>query len=131
RAAIGAAGVEAVGVATDIATADGARLLIATALEKLGRVDILVNNAGVNISQGMPAWEVAPSDLVDVLRVNVAGPYLCAAEMIRQWLARGSAGRIINVSSGAGERAFPKLAPYGISKFGLEGLTRYLALDVG
>ena len=125
------AGGIALAVVADVATPHGARQLLDQAEAAFGPVDILINNAGINVAQGKAAWDAEASDVIEVLRVNVAGPYFCAAEAIRRWLRNGTIGRVINVSSGAGDRAFPKLAPYGVSKSGLEGLTRYFATDAG
>ena len=66
----------------------------------------------------------------EVLAVNLTGAMLCAREVIRD-MTRRKSGSIINISSGAGRSGFPLRSPYCVSKWGIEGLTRTLALETG
>ena len=118
------------GVVADVAEEDGVKRLVAETLAHFGTVDILINNAGVNGSQNKRAWEVATGEFETVLRTNLMGPIMCSAHVVEWMIRNGVAGRIINVSSGAGETAAPRMGPYGVSKFGLEGLTKYMAIDL-
>ena len=121
----------AVGVAADVSTEIGVQRILSAALDQFGRIDVVVNNAGVALATGKPAWEVSPEELQRSLAVNLTGPFLLLRGAVRHWLDTGSAGRVLNVSSGAGEQAFQNLSAYGISKYALEGLTRYAATDLG
>ncbi|NBO21014.1 MAG: SDR family oxidoreductase, partial [Rhodobacteraceae bacterium] len=123
------AGIEMHAVLADVATPAGAAALIEAAIGHYGRIDALINNAGVSGPVKTRAWEVDPKDWAPVLDANLAGVFHCAREAMRQMRASGNAGRIVNVSSGAGRAAAPGMAPYVASKFGLEGLTRALAMD--
>jgi len=128
--ALRAAGLKAIGVAADVATAPGAETLVRTTIEQVGRIDMLVNNAGILLGQGSRIWEVSEDWLEGSLRGNLTGPFLCLRAAIDAWVAAGVGGRVINISSGAGEQAFAGLAAYGLSKFALEGLTRYAGFDL-
>ncbi len=117
-----------VGVA-DARREDQVRAAVALAVEHLGSIDILVNNAGI-IGPTAPVGEVRLEDWNDVLSVNLTGAFLfskaAAPYMIEQ---RG--GRIVNISSIAGKRAYPLRAPYAVSKWGVIGFTMTLAGELG
>ena len=91
-----------------------------------GRVDILVNNAGM--SAPGPTHELDPAVWRQVIEVNLTGAFLCAREALRRMIPRKS-GRIVNIGSISAQMSRAHAAPYTASKFGLEGLTRSLALD--
>ena len=63
-----------------------------------------------------------------VINVNLNGAYLCSREAMNLMIDQ-NAGRILNIGSISGQMSRPENAPYTASKFGLEGLTRALALD--
>ncbi len=123
------AGERVLTVAADVSTPEGARRLVADTVARFGRIDVLVNNAAVAGPVNTPPWQIDPAAWDPVLAANVRGPFLCAREAMGWMTAHGSAGRIVNVSSGAGRAAAPGMAPYVASKFALEGLTRALAMD--
>nr|WP_246805336.1 SDR family NAD(P)-dependent oxidoreductase [Mesorhizobium mediterraneum] len=127
-AAIAIASGSVSGIAADIGEAAGAEKLIQHAAQRFGRIDVLINNAGVSGPVGRKMWELSGDEVEDVLRVNVLGAFNCAAAAMRRMVQQGS-GRIVNVSSGATELTAPHISAYGISKYGLEGLTAHLARD--
>ncbi|MFZ1468774.1 MAG: SDR family NAD(P)-dependent oxidoreductase [Paracoccaceae bacterium] len=95
---------------------------------KFGGIDILINNAGIAGPLNQPIWEMDEAALRDVLDVNVAGALRVTLAALQRMRAQGS-GRIINVSTGAVERATPGLGAYAISKHGLEGVTAQIATE--
>lgn len=123
------AGIKAHAVLADVATPAGAAALVEAAVGRFGRIDALINNAGVSGPVKTRAWEVDPGDWAPVIDTNLSSVFHCAREAMRWMHGSGNAGRIVNVSSGAGRAAAPGMAPYVASKFGLEGLTRALAMD--
>lgn len=123
-------GGDVLGVVADVAGEPGVAQLLANTVAHFGTVDVLINNAGVNGTTGKRAWEVGVAEFEKVLQTNLMGPIMCSAHVVDWMVRNGVAGRIINVSSGAGESALPRMGPYGVSKFGLEGLTKYLAADL-
>jgi gluconate 5-dehydrogenase len=99
------------------------------ALSALGPVDVLVNNVGQRDRRGMD--ELTPADLTEMLRVHVVSAYALSRAVARELLARGVAGRIINVSSVIGQLGRRGDAAYAVAKSGLDGMTRALANDLG
>ncbi|MEC3763986.1 SDR family oxidoreductase [Cupriavidus sp. SS-3] len=93
-----------------------------------GRLDILVNNAGARNRSNMAQLDAG--DLRAMLETNLVAPYaLCrlAAQRMRQ----GGYGRIVNVSSIAGQVARAGDVLYPATKGGLDALTRAMAADLG
>lgn len=101
---------------------------LAILAQEFSSVDILVNNAGITGKAG-PTWELAKSDLEDVLAVNVVGPFLWCRAVISGMLTRRW-GRIINIASVAGKEGNPSLGPYSASKAALIALTKSIAKEV-
>ncbi len=122
-------GGQVLGVCADVATLGGARALLGATLRAFGRVDIWINNAGRAEPGPGPLWETPTADLRAILRTNLEGPSWCAQLVCRWARAHDARVWIVNVSSGAGERAIAGAAAYVASKHGLEGLTRALAAD--
>lgn len=91
-----------------------------------GRLDILVNNAGM--SAPVKTHEMSAATWREVVEVNLTAPFLCSREAFKRMMP-AKAGRIINIGSISAQMSRPHAAPYTATKFGLEGLTRSLALD--
>jgi NAD(P)-dependent dehydrogenase (short-subunit alcohol dehydrogenase family) len=96
-------------------------------LGRHGRLDVLVNNAGVIAVK--PIEETDPAEWDRILRTNLRGPYLYCRAFVPS-MKQQRAGTIINVSSLSGVMGFVGEAAYCPSKFGLEGLTQTLALEL-
>ena len=98
-------------------------------ITKLKKLDILVNNAGTNLPESF--LNVKKSSLEKLLNVNTKAVFnvaqLCANQIIK--LKRKS-GSIINISSIFGVVAGQKRTVYSMTKFGVEGLTKGMALDL-
>jgi glucose 1-dehydrogenase len=114
-------------VQADVSNEDQVRSMFAAVIESFGSLDVLINNAG--IQKPSPSHEIEAGDFDRVLAVNLRGPFLCAREAIRHFLARGGGGVIVNNSSVHEIIPKPKYLPYSISKGGIENLTRSLALE--
>jgi histidinol-phosphate aminotransferase len=130
-AGIRAEGGNAVGVCADAASPEGAEKLVNEAVAAFGSIDVFVNNAATAGPVEKRVWEIGPQEIEEVLRTNLLGPFLCAAAAVGWMVRNGVKGRVINVSSGAAQAGNPGFSAYGVSKFGLEGLTQYLAADTG
>jgi len=113
-------------VPTDVTVEKEVLDLFQQTVETFGRVDILVNNAG--LSKGGPPDELSLAVWQQVIGVNLTGAFLCSREALKIMKPQ-RAGRIINIGSVSAKVPRPHSAPYTTSKFGLEGLTRSLALD--
>jgi len=97
--------------------------------QSTGRLDVLVNNAGVG-GPTTPGHEMNAADWRETLEVNLTGAFLCAKHAIPHLVA-SEHGRIINITSIAGQIGYALRSPYAASKWGMIGLTRSLALEVG
>jgi glucose 1-dehydrogenase len=93
----------------------------------LGGLDVLVNNAGIQVSR--PSHELENGDFDRVIDVNLRGAFMCARESIRHFLADGTPGVILNVSSVHQEIPKPNYLGYSVSKGGMQNLTKTLALE--
>jgi 3-oxoacyl-[acyl-carrier protein] reductase len=134
----GGAGSNAVFVRTDISDPDSAQNCVDRAVEQFGTVHILVNNAALyyDIDNFDPSYEY----LLKVFSVNQHGAWLMA-RAASPVMAKQHYGRIINQSSGAAYAyMFPMLGDeftglgnysYSITKWGIVGLTKFLAAQLG
>ncbi|MFL9839613.1 SDR family oxidoreductase [Sphingomonas sp. ST-64] len=123
---LGAAGGEALAVATDVTDADAVGALFDAAMARFGRVDVLVNNAG--IADSTPAEETSLELWWRVIDTNLTSAFLCARAAIPIMKRQGH-GRIINVGSISAKVPRANSPAYSASKWGLDGLTRSLAID--
>jgi NAD(P)-dependent dehydrogenase (short-subunit alcohol dehydrogenase family) len=110
-------------------TADVERVAAVTVEASGGQLDILVNNASTLGPVPMPYLLDYPADdFQQVLNVNLMGPFLLIQNLLAAMIERG--GSIINVTSDAGRVGYPGWGAYGISKFGLEGLSQTWAAEL-
>ena len=121
-----ALGRRAIAVPTDVTSPEACEAMVATAVERFGRLDILVNNAGMNVRK--PALELTPDEFDSVLQVNLKGYYNGARAAGRHFVEQGS-GKLINVSSILGSVALPNQAAYASSKGAIDQLTKVLAIE--
>jgi NAD(P)-dependent dehydrogenase (short-subunit alcohol dehydrogenase family) len=120
-------GHRALGSACDVRRYDEVEALMAFAAAEAGGLDVLINNAGVGLFA--PVSEMSPEDWDRVIDTNLTGVFYCSRAAIPHLLKRGG-GVIINISSLAGKNAFAGGAAYNASKFGLEGLSEAMMLDL-
>jgi NAD(P)-dependent dehydrogenase (short-subunit alcohol dehydrogenase family) len=116
-------------VKTDVSKEDQVNAMVDATIKEFGRVDILVNNAGV-VGPTAPVRDVTREQWDEVLAINLTGAFLCARAVIPHMLERRS-GSIINIASIAGKLAYALRSPYAVSKWGMLGLSRTLAQELG
>ena len=112
----------------DVTDAASWTALIGQSESSLGPVDILVNNAGVLLFRTL--LDTSQEDYERVLRVNLVGEFLGIKAVAPGMIARGK-GSIVNISSVDGMKGANGLAAYSSSKWGVRGLTRVAALELG
>jgi NAD(P)-dependent dehydrogenase (short-subunit alcohol dehydrogenase family) len=127
------AGGEAIVDGEDVADWDGARRLVAAAVDAFGRLDVLVNNAGVVRDRMVVSCEEDEFDAV--VRVHLKGHLATARHAAEHWRARAKAGeavdaRIVNTSSGAGLAGSVGQAAYSAAKAGIAALTLVQAAEL-
>jgi 3-oxoacyl-[acyl-carrier protein] reductase len=129
-AAIEAAGGEAIAVQGDVSRRADVQRLVEQTIDRYGRVDILVNNAGVMVAKGV--LETTEDEWDRTIDVNLKGAYLCSKEVAPVMIRQG-AGRIINISSNSGlyHPSAMRFTEYVVSKAGMNGLTKAMALAFG
>lgn len=117
-------------LAADLAQAEDIERVAAAVLSEFaGRVDALVNNASVLGPSPMPYLLDYPAEeFRRVLEVNLVAPFLLTRKILPAMLELG--GSVINVTSEAGAKGYPGWGAYGISKFGLEGLSETWAAEL-
>ncbi|MFM8943662.1 MAG: SDR family NAD(P)-dependent oxidoreductase [Actinomycetota bacterium] len=113
-------------VVADVTSVADCDRMVAETVARHGRLDVLVCTAGV-WTEG-PSAEVAESDWDRTIDVNLKGTFFACRAAIPH-LAR-SGGCIVNVASDYGLVGGPGAAAYTASKFGVNGLTRSLALEL-
>lgn len=110
----------------DLADSASARRLVDEAAATLGGLDILVNNAGHVVP--CTADEMTEETWDSVMNVNLRSAFFCA-QAASIHMRKNAFGRIVNISSQGGEVAIPTYVHYGVSKAGLNVMTRYLAVE--
>lgn len=117
---------DAVYVQADVSQEDEAKRLVATALERFGRLDVVVNNAGTTRRVPFSDLDGADDELWQrILAVNLMGPWYVSRAATPA--LRETKGSIVNVGSVAGLIAGGSSLPYAVSKAALHHLTRTLA----
>jgi glucose 1-dehydrogenase len=120
-------GHKAITVRGDISKEEQVKSMFAQVLESFGSLDILINNSGIQAP--VPSEDLETAEFDRILNVNLRGTFMCSREAIRQFLAQGKGGVIVNDSSVHEIIPKPKYLPYSVSKGGIENMTKTLALE--
>jgi 3-oxoacyl-[acyl-carrier protein] reductase len=127
---IKASGGEAFSVRADVSSSADVKEMVRETVDRFGHVDILVNNAGVMFTKSV--LETTEDDWDRTIDVNLKGAYLCSKE-VAPIMLRQEAGTIIMMSSNSGlyHPSAMRFTEYVVSKAGMNGLTKALALALG
>jgi NAD(P)-dependent dehydrogenase (short-subunit alcohol dehydrogenase family) len=117
----------AMSVEVNIGDAASVSAAVQSVMERWGRIDVLVNNAGVQYN--CASIDLRPEDLQRVLDTNLFGAFYASQAVARAAMIPQNGGAIVNISSVASFMSFPRRLPYGISKAGVNALTRILAAE--
>jgi 3alpha(or 20beta)-hydroxysteroid dehydrogenase len=96
--------------------------------KRFGPVGILVNNAGIALWGSIE--DMSPSDWRRTIDVNLTGVWLGMHTVVPS-MKRAGGGSIVNISSTAGLQGYANIGPYVASKWGVRGLTKTAALELG
>lgn len=124
---IKAGGGSAVAIQADVSEAEQVDALLKAVLEKWSRVDVLVNNAG--ITRDTLLLRMKLEDWQAVIDLNLTGVFLCTRAVSKVMLKQ-RAGRIINITSVAGQMGNPGQANYSAAKAGVIGFTKTVAKEL-
>jgi len=117
----------AAAVQADITSLPEVEKMIDGLYEQCGRIDILVNNAGVTKDELL--LSMTPEDWDLVIKTNLGGLFNCTKAVAKYMMVQKS-GRIINISSVAGERGGRGQSNYAASKGGINAFTRSVAMEL-
>lgn len=117
----------AFGLACEVRAYESVQRLFREVEKRAGGADILVNNAGIGLFG--PVADTEPDDWRAVIETNLNGVFYCCHEAIPQMQRRGG-GYIFNISSLAGKNPILNGAAYNASKFGLNGFSEALMMEV-
>jgi NAD(P)-dependent dehydrogenase (short-subunit alcohol dehydrogenase family) len=130
-AEVAAHGTRVVGIEADLRRPDAVRAVVGRVVDELGGLDVAVNNVG-SLAGRSPARFVDLDDeaLRDIVEQNLFVTMWSCHAAARAMVAAGTAGVIVNVSSGETSRAAVRMAPYGAAKAGINHLTETLAVEL-
>jgi NAD(P)-dependent dehydrogenase (short-subunit alcohol dehydrogenase family) len=115
------------GVVCDVRDLDSVTAMTDAALERFGRINALVNSAGMAFI--MPFDQIQPQQWRDIIDTNLSGVFNCCHAVIPLLKSAGG-GDIVNLGSRSGRYAFSGGVGYNTTKFGLQGFSEALFLDV-
>ncbi len=112
----------------DVTQETQAAALIEATASHFGRLDVLINNAGLGGTASV--LDMTDEQWLRVLDVTLTGTFRCTRAALRQMVAQGHGGAVVNNASVLGWRAQPGQAHYAAAKAGVMAFTRCAALDV-
>jgi NAD(P)-dependent dehydrogenase (short-subunit alcohol dehydrogenase family) len=125
-----ALGRRALAVPTDVSVEEQVNRMAQRTADEFGRIDILVNNAGGPFgTMNVLLRDLSLADWQLVMNINVNGTFLCSRAVLKYMMAQRS-GVIINITSGHGSRGRAGRIAYCTAKFGQEGLTQSMAMEL-
>jgi 3-oxoacyl-[acyl-carrier protein] reductase len=116
-----------IGKTADVGNSDSVTEFFRFVEERFGGLDLLVNNAGVGTFRSVA--DLTIEEWNTILRTNLDGVFYCSHAAIPLLKKRGG-GAVVNISSLAGKNAFAGGAAYNASKFGLNGFSEAMMLDL-
>jgi len=127
-AALRDTGSKAVGYALDVTDRSGVANMVSLSKERFGRIDVLVNNAGITADARLARMSDQQFDAV--IDVNLKGVFHCTQAVAEVMVGQGS-GVVLNASSVVGLYGNYGQTNYAASKFGVIGMTKTWARELG
>jgi 3alpha(or 20beta)-hydroxysteroid dehydrogenase len=112
----------------DVADEESWQRVVREAIAHFGGVDVLVNNAGILLMKGL--LDIQKEEFERVLTVNLVGTFLGIKTTAPRMIERGG-GAIVNISSVDGMKGSNSTGAYSASKWGVRGLTKVAAMELG
>lgn len=129
-AEVRAGGTDAIVGACDLTDAAACEAAARATLDAFGRIDILVNVAGGSGPMGKTGAETTPEEFDEIVTLNMNGCFHTMRAVVPAMIAQGY-GKIVNVGGTFGMRGRAGRMAYSASKWGLRGITKSFALEVG
>jgi len=126
RAANGSASV----IAGDVSNSGDVDRVVATTIDRFGRIDHVFNNAGIQGSGG-PIIDMSEGSFDELIAINLKGPWLMIRAALRAMIQADQPGAIVNTSSFLSTAATVGTSAYSASKAGLDAMIRAIALEAG
>jgi NAD(P)-dependent dehydrogenase (short-subunit alcohol dehydrogenase family) len=117
-------------VRTDVSRSADVQAMVASAVDRFGRIDAAFNNAGIEL-ESKPTAECDEDTFDRIVDINLKGVWLCLKHEIAQMVRQGGGGAIVNTASVAGLVGAPFMPAYCASKHGVVGLTKAAAAEYG
>lgn len=118
---------EGIAIQADISKPADVDYMVEETLDTFGQIDIFINNAGIAIFK--PFFQLTLEDWDKTMAVNLRGAFLCARR-VAQVMVKQRSGSIVNICSSASKKAYPNQLAYVVSKHGMLGLSRSLAVEL-
>ena len=115
------------GSVCDVGSLASVEEMIKKSVDHFDSIDVLVNNAGIGFVT--PFEEITPDKWAEIINTNLTGVYNCCRATL-PWLKKNKISDIVNLGSRAGRYAYPGGTGYNTTKFGLQGFTEALFLDL-
>ncbi len=122
-------GVDAIGVAVNVASESSVQQMAKAAFERFGRVDILGNIAGIYYPKASVV-DLSEADWDCTIDINLGSNFLCCREFVPA-MRKQKSGRIISIASGIGHYGMRQFSHYAASKAAIMGFVKSLAREVG
>lgn len=123
------AGGKAVAVDADVSQASGIHAMVQTAVDSFGTLDVLINNAGIENRTSI--LDTTEADFEKIMAVNLKSAFFGTQFAAKQFIAQGTPGLIINMSSVHEDWPMPGNIAYCVSKGGTRMLTRTAGVELG
>jgi len=117
-----------IGINADLMKKEAADVVVEATVKKLGGIDILFNNAG--IIRRAPFTDFTEKDWDDVMNLNIRGVFFLSQAVVKQMIAQGRGGKIINTASMLSFQGGILVPSYTASKSAVMGLTRLMACEL-
>ncbi len=124
-----AAGGKIVATVADTRDFDALCAALRAGTDMFGRLDIVIANAGICV--GRMSWEITPAEWQEMIDVNLTGTFNTAKAAIPYLIEQGEGGAMVFTSSESGLKGTPFTAHYSATKFGVVGLAKTMANELG
>jgi len=125
-----AMGCKGLAVEVDVSSRKEVDAAVKAAITKFGKIDILVHCAAIRGPIGIPLMKLSEADWKSVIDVNLTGAFFISAAVADTMVDKGDGGKIVLISSLAGNRGVAGSGSYSASKWGVIGLAKSLALEL-